>query len=378
VKTQAEIDAVAERIRQCGVPDALNKWANMTPAALAVNEENTKRLRQQSTAAPRIKQEADVAKPGPKETKLQEQRADAAAGRTKKPQPAYRVAGSEDLALIPQAASFSARQFVDGEWQEGTNFASLDEARGHGAKLENRNPKARRAMVYAVLADGRSVLVPRTYQAPAITPKETTMLSEAEFTGLTKTARSMNDKDLAYQISNAGTLKMPAAATQIFKDEQAKRASKKPSLTAIAESMKTGTAPQTKAEARAACDAAAASHPITRVPPAAKIRSAKKPAAKKPEKPAPAKKAKAAAKKPAKAAPAAPKKTVDVKVPKGKSKLDVVHDMLIREKGATRAELSKASGWPHVNLPASAERAGMDLVCLDKDEKRFKLIAKKS
>jgi hypothetical protein len=66
-------------------------------------------------------------------------------------------------------------------------------------------------------------------------------------------------------------------------------------------------------------------------------------------------------------------KSKAVKAPSEKkpSKSDVVHKMLTTGKGATREELSKATGWPHVNLKVAAQRAKMKLV---EDGDRFKLV----
>lgn len=50
-----------------------------------------------------------------------------------------------------------------------------------------------------------------------------------------------------------------------------------------------------------------------------------------------------------------------------KSKSQIVEDMLLAEGGTTREALTKATGWPHVNLKVAAERAGKKLV--EKDGK---------
>lgn len=56
-------------------------------------------------------------------------------------------------------------------------------------------------------------------------------MTPAEIAGLTRMAQSMSDRDLAYQINDAALLKMPADATQIFRDEQAQRAKKGKTVT---------------------------------------------------------------------------------------------------------------------------------------------------
>lgn len=43
MKTQAEIDAIAARIRAAGTPDSLNRWLGMTPETLAESEDKVDR-----------------------------------------------------------------------------------------------------------------------------------------------------------------------------------------------------------------------------------------------------------------------------------------------------------------------------------------------
>lgn len=72
---------------------------------------------------------------------------------------------------------------------------------------------------------------------------------------------------------------------------------------------------------------------------------------------------------------AAKKKATPTKAAKPKkgteSKSDVVHRMLTSARGATRAELSKATGWPSVNLKVAAARSGL---ALREDGDRFRLV----
>jgi len=71
---------------------------------------------------------------------------------------------------------------------------------------------------------------------------------------------------------------------------------------------------------------------------------------------------------PARTPPAKPLKKPDLKAtttgsgPKPKNKSEIVHKMLISPTGATRKEMSAATGWPSVNLTVAAARAGMTLV----------------
>jgi hypothetical protein len=56
--TREEIATTAERIRQLGVPDILNRWLSLTPEAFAMNEQRKR----------------EIMKPGPKEQALRETR----------------------------------------------------------------------------------------------------------------------------------------------------------------------------------------------------------------------------------------------------------------------------------------------------------------
>lgn len=67
------------------------------------------------------------------------------------------------------------------------------------------------------------------------------------------------------------------------------------------------------------------------------------------------------------------KKTAARNSARVESKSDAVHRMLTSTNGATREQLSKATGWPNVNLNVAASRAKMKLV---ENEGRFKLVAK--
>lgn len=68
MKTQQEIDAIAARVREGGIPDFLNRWLGMTPETLAANEAARKRQSlnmERRTAMPTI---------GPKEQALKDLR----------------------------------------------------------------------------------------------------------------------------------------------------------------------------------------------------------------------------------------------------------------------------------------------------------------
>lgn len=261
VPSQQEIDAlrkiqtVAERVRAGGLPDFMNRWLTMTPDDLAEDERRRaerKNLREEPTMR-RIESIAAALKKPPLEFAPLDFTPD----------------------VIGRATSFTAKILTTNGWHDSPGHASLDAARTTAEQMQAG--ASRQAMVYAVLADGRSVLVPREYQPAPEHEGETDMATKTATAA--KTAKKTTRKDTA----------------------------------------------------RA---------------------------------------------KPARKAAGARKAVVGKTRPAGKSKLDVVHDLLIRENGATRAELSTASGWPHVNLKASAERADMDLVCLDEAAKRFKLVAK--
>lgn len=64
-------------------------------------------------------------------------------------------------------------------------------------------------------------------------------------------------------------------------------------------------------------------------------------------------------------------KVAKTRIGKAGNKLDLVQRMLTSKTGATRESLSKATGWPYVNLKLSAERAKMKLV---EEAGRFRLV----
>jgi hypothetical protein len=59
----------------------------------------------------------------------------------------------------------------------------------------------------------------------------------------------------------------------------------------------------------------------------------------------------------------------------GENKMDLVERLLKSAQGATRKQLSEATGWPYVNLKGAAKRAG-DGFELQADGDRFRLVAK--
>ena len=82
----------------------------------------------------------------------------------KKPHPA----DTQDNALIPTAAKFITSLFVNGGYSK-LDAKTLNEARDNIEKLRKSHPKAtRKPLVYAVLPDGREILVAAKYDpAPA-------------------------------------------------------------------------------------------------------------------------------------------------------------------------------------------------------------------
>jgi len=67
-----------------------------------------------------------------------------------------------DLALIPACKKFTATILKDNKPQT-TEFDSLDAARIEAAKLNATANNGRKALVYAITADGRAILVPALY-----------------------------------------------------------------------------------------------------------------------------------------------------------------------------------------------------------------------
>ena len=68
----------------------------------------------------------------------------------------------------------------------------------------------------------RKIVIHNHYRAPARDA------SEAEVTGVTSMAKSMSDKDLAWQVANAKKLHIPADINRIFQEELARRKNANP------------------------------------------------------------------------------------------------------------------------------------------------------
>jgi hypothetical protein len=122
VKTQDEINAIAERIRATGTPDSLNRWLGMTPEKLAECEQQVARQsaadrQRRSTTMPRVgatmpRVGATMPRVGAKEAALRQQREGdteaVTAPATKKPK-AEKPAKTADTAK-PEPAKKAARQ----------------------------------------------------------------------------------------------------------------------------------------------------------------------------------------------------------------------------------------------------------------------------
>jgi hypothetical protein len=77
---------------------------------------------------------------------------------TKKTHPA----DAADLALIPACTKFTATILKDNKPQT-TEFGTLEAARIEAAKLNATSNHGRKALVYAITAEGRAILVPAGY-----------------------------------------------------------------------------------------------------------------------------------------------------------------------------------------------------------------------
>lgn len=81
------------------------------------------------------------------------------------PTPASRkkhAADLADLSEVPNAVHFIASLFVNGAFDK-QQAETLDEARRQGSDMVARHASNRRSMIYAVMADGRSIFVPSDY-----------------------------------------------------------------------------------------------------------------------------------------------------------------------------------------------------------------------
>jgi len=90
-----------------------------------------------------------------------------------------------EIDIIANAKRFDVAVFLGtGRFARETELPSLDTARERGAAMAKEAANGRPAMIYAVSAEGRSVLVPKTYQParPAEQPEETAMPA-TKFTG---------------------------------------------------------------------------------------------------------------------------------------------------------------------------------------------------
>jgi len=214
---------------------------------------------------------------------------------TKKTHPA----DTADLALIPACKKFTATILKGGK-PNTSEHASLDAARIEAAKLNAAANGMRKALVYAITDDGRSILVPASYgRTPADAGNE---------------AAKADDKARDAKPQGPKNGKPSEADVAAAKAEAAERAALK-----------------------------------------AKPAKAEKPAKKaKAEKPAKAKPAKAA--KPAKPKPAKPKPAKE-----GPSKVDTVIKMLTGKKAVTRKDIAEAVEWPSINIKAICARKGMKL-----------------
>lgn len=81
-------------------------------------------------------------------------------------------ADAAQLALIPQARQFIASLFLGQGKYDKRAAETLAEARARAAEISagHKWPNGRKAMIYAVLADGREVLVPDAYEPAAAAP----------------------------------------------------------------------------------------------------------------------------------------------------------------------------------------------------------------
>jgi hypothetical protein len=85
--------------------------------------------------------------------------------------------------------------------------------------------------------------------------------------------------------------------------------------------------------------------------------------------------------KPARSGKTLPKKpdlkaTTSGSAGKPKTKMQMVDDMLTSKVGATRKQMSEASGWPHVNLRTQANRRSDHILIVNDKSERYRLVPK--
>lgn len=249
--TPDQIQRNAVALRNAGLPDAANRWLGMTPEAWEQNAKTVTSIMESRHGG------GTMTKPGPKEAR---------AAASPPPVKTYASIDVADAAAIAAADSFTVSIYHGGAYNKLENLPSIAEARRQGGLLREQIGAQRDFLVYAILKDGRSLPVPRSY--PSAPVQETTMAKTA-------------------------TTKKTASTTT----------AKKP----------TAKAKPTPAVAPKKADAA---------------------------------KARDNARTPVKGKP---------------SKSDLVDTMLKANGGATKEALSKATGWPSVNLKVAATRAKLVL-----------------
>lgn len=186
----------------------------------------------------------------------------------------------------------------------------------------------------------RRIDMPRTGPGPKVGPKEQ-MLRDQKAERVAESARAAKNHGMPAEKRKA--LLQSLAAEGIGQSRTPKASAPAQPQEPTMNTIKTHIPPTRPASAAAEGVGAAAS--TTKPPVAPKTtKAAKKPAKKAAAKPAPKTKAK-------------PAKTSTKKVAGAVSKSDVVHRMLTAANGTTRELLSKATGWPSVNLTVATERA---------------------
>lgn len=400
--SQAEIDAVAARVREGGTPDFLNRWLELTPELIARNEEFLARLRAEERRRNGVSNEETMATLGRKEAQTR----------------ALREAGESEAAAATRRAMTDA---VDGPKKTGATPAEVAGAHTLASRMTDKDltfqienaaklgvPEAltrifreeqKRRADLAAQDSQRAQGVKRslTEVAAGIECTTRTLLAGVPPRSARKSAQEADAAELAMigqavsfntRVFDGGKwLEYPrsdlAAARAIGEEmERTTGSSRKAMVYAVLADGRAVLVPRDFQPAPAT-EKGNAMTTTTTTPTTTKPAPAPVPpkAAAKPAAPAaPAKPAQAkgdAAGKPKPAAKKAAAKTAKAEKPakaKKPNKSDLVHQMLTSAKGATREELSKATGWPHVNLKVAAERADM---ILKEDGDRFRLVAKK-
>ncbi|KYK50017.1 hypothetical protein A1D31_22150 [Bradyrhizobium liaoningense] len=130
-------------------------------------------------------------------------------------------ADAADLALIPACKKFTANILKGGK-QQTSEFDSLTSARLEAVKLNATSNNGRKALVYAITDDGRSILVPASYGKGIDSPE----LEAAKKAVAAKASKPISGKPSEADLAAAKEEAAERAAKKAKPAKQAKPAKK--------------------------------------------------------------------------------------------------------------------------------------------------------